>query len=239
MSDNTPAVEAHGLCRRYGRRWALIDVSFQVARGAILVVAGRNGSGKSTLLRLLSTAIRPDRGSARIEGHDLRTSTAEVRRRIALLTHNLHLYAHLTALENLQVAARFLGRPARRADLVPLLAEVGLADRADDVPLTFSAGMRKRLGFARILLQDATVVFLDEPYGQLDPPGFRMVDALIETLRQRGSTVLMATHLIARAGAHGDRGLVLEAGRVVWQGPARELAAGSGLEPTGLQEGGA
>lgn len=239
MSDAIPAVEAHGLCRRYGRRWALVDVSFAVPRGSILVVAGRNGSGKSTLLRLLATAIRPDRGSARIEGHDLRASLTEVRRRIALLTHNLHLYANLTALENLQVAARFLGKPAERAALLPLLAEVGLADRADDAPLTFSAGMRKRLGFARILLQDAAVAFLDEPYGQLDPPGFRMVDALLETLRRRGSTVLMATHLIQRAGEHGDRGLVLEMGRVVWEGPARELAAASGLERAGLEEGGA
>jgi heme exporter protein A len=238
MSDAIPAVEAHGLCRRYGRRWALVDVSFELARGSILVVAGRNGSGKSTLLRLLATAIRPDRGSARIEGHDLRALDA-VRRRVALLTHNLYLYGNLTALENLQVAARFLARPAERSALMPLLAEVGLADRADDTPLTFSAGMRKRLGFARVLLQDAAVVFLDEPYGQLDPPGFRMVDALLETLRRRGSTVLMATHLIQRAGEHGDRGLVLETGRVAWEGPARELARGSGLEGTGLQEGGA
>jgi len=128
MSDSPLAVEAAGVCRRYGRRWALVDVGFVAPRGTTLVVAGRNGSGKSTLLRVLSTAIRPDRGTARIEGFD---------------GHHSNLYEALTAFENLQVAARFLGRDASRKALLEALAEVSLADRADDPVLTFSAGMRK------------------------------------------------------------------------------------------------
>ena len=109
------AVEASGLCRRYGRRWALIDVSFTAPRGTLLIVAGRNGSGKSTLFRVLATAIRADRGTARIEGKDLRADPQEVRDRIGLLSHQTYLYDSLTALENLQIAARFLGRDAGRA----------------------------------------------------------------------------------------------------------------------------
>jgi len=136
------AIEASGICRRYGRRWALTDVSLRVPRGSVLMVTGRNGSGKSTLLRILATAIRSDRGTARVEGFDLQRAAHEVRRRVALLSHHDYLYDSLTALENLQIAARFLERDASRAALLPLLAEVGLADRADDPPLTFSAGMR-------------------------------------------------------------------------------------------------
>src|SRR5262245_31742396 len=108
------AVEASGLCRRYGRRWALIDVSFRVAPGRALMVAGRNGSGKSTLLRLLATAIRPDRGTARVAGHDVVEARDDVRRHTAMLGHHSYHYEAFTALENLQVAARFLGKPPDR-----------------------------------------------------------------------------------------------------------------------------
>lgn len=233
------AVEADGVCRRYGRRWALVDVSLALPRGSALVVAGRNGAGKSTLFRVLSTLLRPDHGSVRILGLDPREDLLAARRRVALLSHASNHHEALTALENLEVAARFLGRSARREALLPRLAEVGLAERADDPVLAFSAGMRKRLTLARTLLQEAEVVLLDEPYGQLDPPGARLVDELVARLRARGATVLMATHQLERGAALCERGLVLEAGRVVWTGPAREVAAASRLEPSDLQEGGA
>jgi heme exporter protein A len=229
------AVEAQGLCRRYGRRWALIDVGLRVERGGGLLVAGRNGSGKSTLLRVLATAIRPDRGSGRVLGHDLRRDATGVRRRVALLSHASYLYEALTALENLRIAARFLGKDASATALLPLLERVALAERAHDPPAVFSAGMRKRLSLARVLLQDAEIVMLDEPYGQLDPPGFRLVDGVVRSLRARGTTVLLASHQLARAGELCDDALALEAGRLAWAGPAREAAARSGLED-GAQE---
>jgi ABC-type multidrug transport system ATPase subunit len=94
--------------------------------------------------------------------------------------------------------------------------------------------MRKRLALARILLQDAAVVFLDEPYGQLDPPGFRLVDRFLETLKGRGATVLMATHLLDRASPLCDRAIVLEGGRLVWSGPAADVTSAAGLALTGL-----
>jgi len=235
----TPAVEAEGVCRRYGRRWALVNVDLSLPRGSALVVAGRNGSGKSTLFRVLSTLIRPDRGTTRIFGLDPRADLHSARRRVALLSHHSNHYEALTALENLEVAARFLGRPASRAALVPRLGDVGLAERADDPVMTFSAGMRKRLTLARTLLQEAEVVLLDEPYGQLDPPGFRLVDDVVVGLRSRGATVLVATHQLERGAALCERGLVLEAGRVAWTGPASDLVRGSGLEPASLAEGGA
>jgi heme exporter protein A len=234
----SPALEALGVCRRYGRRWALVDVSFTVAAGTALMVAGRNGSGKSTLLRVLATAIRPDRGAARILGHDIRTSPDAVRRHLALLGHASNLYEALTPLDNLGVAARFLGRDASRAGLLSVLDEVGLADRADDPVVTFSAGMRKRLAIARVLLQEASVVLLDEPYGQLDPPGFRLIDRLFARLRARGATVLVATHMLERAGASCDDGIVLDRGRLAWAGRAAELPARGGLDQDGLPEGG-
>jgi heme exporter protein A len=226
VDDATHAIEVEGLSRRYGRRWALVDVSLRVPRGAVVMVTGRNGSGKSTLLRVVATAIRADRGAARVLGYDCRTQRDEVRRRLALLAHHSHLYEALSALDNLAIADRFLGRGGDPRRLETLLAEVGLADRADDPVSTFSAGMRKRLSLARALLQDAPVLLLDEPYGQLDPPGFRLVDRLLASQRQAGRTVVMATHLLERGGGVCDRAVVLEQGRLVWAGPAAEVPEG-------------
>ena len=205
------AIDAQNLARRYGRRWALVDVSFLVAPGSVLVVAGRNGSGKSTLFRTLSTAIRPDRGSATILGFDLVRDRYDVRKAIALLSHYTYLYESLTARENLDVVARFLGVDG----IDDALARVNLAGRAGDPVSTFSAGMRKRLSFARVLLQDPQVALLDEPYGQLDPEGFALVDEVVRQLKARGTTVLMATHQVERGKGLADDMLCLEAGRVV------------------------
>lgn len=214
------AIEAEHLSRRFGRRWALTDVSFKVPRGAVMMVAGRNGSGKSTLFRVMATVIRPDQGSVKIAGFDAVRDREDVRKAVALLSHYSYLYEQLTARENLQVAADHLG--IRRDGIMDLLERVTLGQRADDAVVTFSAGMRKRLSFARILLQEPQVVFLDEPYGQLDPPGFALVDDVVRELKSRGATVLMATHQLERGGRLADLALTLEQGRVLSFGAAAE-----------------
>jgi ABC-type multidrug transport system ATPase subunit len=161
----------------------------------------------------------------------------QVRERTALLGHRTHLYEPLTALENLAVVARFLGRSSGRETLLTRLEEVGLADRGDDAVQTFSAGMRQRLALARVLQQEAEVVLLDEPYGHLDPPGFQLVDRLLQRLRARGVTVLMATHLLHRGRSLCDRALVLEEGRIVFAGATAEMPAPVGVDGAGFAEG--
>jgi heme exporter protein A len=219
-----PAVEAQGLGRRFGRRWALADVTLTVPAGVRVMVTGRNGSGKSTLLRVLATAIHADRGTARVAGHDLRRQRQQAREKVALLSHHSGLYEALTAQENLQVAARFLALDARPEAIRARLETVGLAGRAQDPVATFSAGMRKRLALARTLMQPAAVVLLDEPYGELDVDGFALVDRLLERARAEGRTVLMSTHLLERGREMCDLAVTLEDGRVVWSGPAADLA---------------
>ena len=216
-----PVIEVEHVARRYGRRWALADVSLTAGRGEVLMVAGRNGSGKSTLFRVLSTAIRPHGGVARVAGFDVVDGRDDVRRVTALLSHYSYLYESLTALQNLQVLSRFAGK----GDPKTLLERVGLATRANDPVSSFSAGMRKRLSFARILLQEPQVIFLDEPYGQLDPPGFALVDEVVRALRDEGKTVVMATHQLERGANLADNSVMLESGRVIWSGPAKETPA--------------
>jgi heme exporter protein A len=184
------------------------------------MVTGRNGSGKTTLIRVLATAIRADQGSARVAGCDIRTEKQGVRQRVALLGHELYLYETLTGLENLEIAASFLDRIVERPALLNRLEEVGLLARSSDPVASYSAGMRKRLALARMLLQEAAVVFLDEPYNGLDADGFRLVDDLLSSCRARGATVLMATHLLERGRAVCDEEIVLEEGRLVGTGPA-------------------
>jgi heme exporter protein A len=217
----TVAIEAKLLARRYGRRWALAEVSFHVEPGTVMMIAGRNGAGKSTLLRVLATAIRPDRGKVTVGGFDVVRDREDVRKLTALLAHQNYLYESLTARENLEVVADHLGISR---DRVPsLLDRVGLRARGGDAVSTFSAGMRKRLSFARVLLQEPRVVLLDEPYGALDPPGFDLVDRVIAELKASGASILMATHQWERGSRLCDQALVLEQGIVAWQGPASEV----------------
>ncbi|PYQ51055.1 MAG: heme ABC exporter ATP-binding protein CcmA [Acidobacteria bacterium] len=201
------AIDAAHLARRYGRRWALADVSFQLRPGQVMMVSGRNGSGKTTLLRILSTAIRADGGRATVAGHDIVKGRDEIRRATALLAHQSYLYESLTARENLEIMG---GAPPTSA----ALERVGLLERANDPVSTFSAGMRKRLSFARVLLQKPAIAFLDEPYGQLDPEGFVLVEQVIVELKRGGATVVVATHQIDRVAHFADTKLALENGRV-------------------------
>lgn len=207
------SIDAQGLGRRYGRRWALSDVSFSVPMGTVMMVAGRNGAGKSTLFRVLATAIRPDRGHASVGGFDVVRHREDVRRMSAILSHASYLYESLTAEENLQIVADHLR--IGRDGVMRVLEQVALGQRAGDPVSTFSAGMRKRLSFARVLLQNPRVVLLDEPYGALDPPGFELVDEVIRDLKRRGATILMATHQWERGAKLADSVLILEGGKVV------------------------
>ena len=204
------AIDAAHLARRYGRRWALADVWLQLSRGQVLLVAGRNGSGKTTLLRILATATRADGGHATVAGHDL-SQKEEIRRATALLAHQSYLYESLTASENLEIVSRVCGGQPPSA----VLQRVGLADRGDDPVSTFSAGMRKRLSFARVLLQKPSIAFLDEPYGQLDPQGFALVDEVVNELKAGGATVVIASHQVERVSRLADSVITLEQGRLI------------------------
>lgn len=217
-------IEAKTLSKRYGRSWALANVSFEVPQGSVLLVAGRNGSGKTTLFRVLTTAARADGGSARIAGVDLSDRDA-VRRRTVLLTHYAYAYESLTAAENLRVFAGMSGLEDQRAD--EILSEVGLSGAEGKPVSAFSAGMRKRLAIARCILQlqdpKVKVVFLDEPYAALDDQGLEFVDDLIRRLHREGKTVAIVSHLLERGAGIATHALLLDAGRLAWSGAPVEL----------------
>lgn len=216
-----PIVRVVGLGRRLGGAWALRRVDFEVQRGRSMIFFGANGAGKTTLLRVLGTALRPTVGTVTLFGG----SPWDARSRTSLLSHADHHYDELTARENLRLAVTLGPRPLSADGVDAVLAEVGLTGRADEPVRGFSAGMRKRLAFARLLVKGAELVLLDEPYAQLDPAGHAFVDRLIRRLRAGGSTVLVSTHQVTRVAALVEDGLLLDHGRVAWVGPAADAPA--------------
>jgi heme exporter protein A len=209
------AVEVNDVSKRYGTRWALARLSFALPRGGSLLLTGSNGSGKTTLLRTIATAIRPTAGTIRVLGLDTREDRQQVRRRVALLSHTSFLYEDLTAEQNLRLLARLIEADFPSSTIGSLLERVGLAHRAKHPVRQFSAGMRKRLAIARLLLKAPSVALLDEPFGELDPEAVIEMERTIAELQSSGTTIVLATHLVEQ-GLHLCRErLHLSEGRAV------------------------
>lgn len=211
------AVELNGLARRYGASYVLTDVDLRVAKGRTLVLRGSNGAGKTTLLRVLSTKLRPSRGSGRVFGFDLVKEAHRVRERVAYLSVFGGAYGALTARENLALSAKLYGQPVGKVDR--LLEQVGLSNARDRLVRTFSSGMRKRLAVARVLLSNADLWLLDEPYAALDEEGQSLIDTLLGNAKADGKTVLMASHDLGRSTRFADRVLDVRGGTLAVAGP--------------------
>ena len=215
----TPAVELSGLARRYGAAYVLKNVNLSVSPGRTLMLRGGNGAGKTTLLRVLSTRLRPSRGGGSVLGFDLVGEAHRVRERVAYLSVFGGAYGALTARENLVLAARLYGNDT---DVEGYLEHVGLKNAQNKLVRTFSSGMKKRLGVARVLLSGADLWLLDEPYAALDEAGRELIDALLEAAKVEGKTVIMASHELERSARFADRILDVQGGTLV--SGAREVS---------------
>jgi heme exporter protein A len=210
-----PALALHDVSKRYGRRWALARLSYALPPGRSLLLTGHNGSGKTTLLRLVATALSPTHGRVEVGGRDCVQERETVRREVALLSHASFLYEDLTAHQNLVVLARLLGMEGPSDVAGELLTKVGLTKRSDSPVRQFSAGMRKRLAIARLLMKAPALALLDEPFGELDPSGIQDMEKIIAELKTSGVTVVLATHLIEQGQALCEERLHLQEGRAV------------------------
>jgi heme exporter protein A len=216
-----PAVELSGLARRYGAAYVLKNINLTVTPGRTLVLRGGNGAGKTTLLRVLSTRLRPSRGGGRVLGFDLVKEAHHIREHVAYLSVFGGAYGALTARENLALAAKLYGK---RVGLDGYLEQVGLHNARNKLVRTFSSGMKKRLGVARLLLSDAELWLLDEPYAALDASGRELIDALLLCAKAGGKTVLMASHELERSARFADRILDVQGGTLVSAPTPREVS---------------
>lgn len=209
----SPAFELHDVSKRYGRRWALARLTYSLPRGRSLLLTGHNGSGKTTLLRLIATAMRPTAGRLVVLGQDAVLQRDEVRRKLALLSHASFHYEDLSAEQNLTLLARLCGEPRPAQAVSALLDRVGLSRRSDSPVRQFSAGMRKRLAIARLLMKRPEIALLDEPFGELDPAGIAQMEGIIRELKESGTTLILATHLIEQGLSLCEERLHLSDGR--------------------------
>jgi ABC-2 type transport system ATP-binding protein len=203
---------------RGGETVALKDLSFSARAGEVLVLLGPNGSGKTTALKLISTMLLPDAGSVRVTGCDTQVEGVGVRENVGIaIATERSFFPRLSARENLEFFATLDNVPpaecARRVDEV--LGEIGLSEQADTLVMKFSSGMYQRLGIARALVKRPTVLLLDEPTRSLDAATTGHFWTTIRTLADRQTTVMLATHNFAEAGAVGDRVLVLQRGELL------------------------
>jgi ABC-2 type transport system ATP-binding protein len=231
MSEGS-MIEATGLSKRYGDTQALDDVDLQAGAGSILGVLGPNGAGKTTALRMLTTLGRPDSGTARVAGHDVRNAPGAVRRSIGVTGQDASLDELLTGRQNLVMIGELcgLGRAAARARAGELLELIELADAADRVVKSYSGGMRRRLDLAGSLVMSPPVLFLDEPTTGLDPNSRQRVWGLVRELVAGGATVLLTTQYLDEADALADQIVVIDHGRVIARGTPAELKATTGSQ---------
>ena len=231
MSDSL-AIEAVGLAKAYGRTRALAGLDLEVGAGEILGVLGPNGAGKTTAVRVLTTLLRPDRGTARVAGYDVVTEAALVRLEIGLTGQYAALDECLTGRANLVMVGqlgRLSGRQARQR-ASELLARFDLSDAADRGVKTYSGGMRRRLDLAASLVGRPRILFLDEPTTGLDPRSRLVTWAAVRELAAAGTTVLLTTQHLDEADQLADRIAVVDHGTVIAEGTAAQLKAKVGGE---------
>ena len=224
-------IEAKGLCKYYGSFVAVQDISFTIPEGQIVAFLGPNGAGKSTTMKILSGYLGASAGTAAIAGLDVRRDRLSMSRRLGYLPENGPLYQNMTPLELLRFfgEARGLDR-LRLSDRLDYVIDRCSLREALEKPIDkLSRGNKQRVGLAQALLHDPDVLIMDEPTAGLDPNQIREFRQDIRTLGQT-RTILLSTHILQEVDLIADRVLLINEGRLVFDGPPADLRRGGSLE---------
>lgn len=226
------AISISGLRKQFGDSVVLDGIDLTIQPGERIVIIGPSGTGKSTLLRCLNFLDAPDAGLIRIGDLAVdaaRASKAEIlalRRRTAFVFQNYALFANKTAAENIMealITVQKQPREAARARALDILAETGLADKADAYPASLSGGQQQRVGIGRAMALGAELMLFDEPTSALDPEWVGEVLALMRKVAEERQTMLIVTHEMQFAREIADRVVFMEGGRIVEQGPPAQI----------------
>jgi ABC-2 type transport system ATP-binding protein len=223
----TLVVEAHGITKAFGETQAVEDVDLAIPRGAVVALLGPNGAGKTTTIRILTTLLRPDRGTVTVAGHDVLREPNEVRSKIGLAGQSVTMDDYLSGLQNLTMIGRlyrFSRQDARRRAL-ELIEQFGLSGAASRPVKTYSGGMRRRLDLAASLIASPPVLFLDEPTAGLDPESRNTAWDVIRGLVRGGATVLLTTQYIEEADQLADTATIINHGRILTSDTPTRLKA--------------
>ncbi|HEY5197041.1 MAG TPA: ATP-binding cassette domain-containing protein [Solirubrobacteraceae bacterium] len=231
-AGSPPAIEAHGLTKRFGDFTAVDRLDLRVEAGTVVSLLGPNGAGKTTTVRMLATLARPDSGRAVIAGYDVVTQADQVRRLISLTGQFAALDKNLTARENLILMARLRGRKLAAAKAVAdeLIERFAITEVRDRLVKNLSGGERRRVDLAASLIDRPRLVVLDEPTTGLDPRSRQVVWSTIRELRAEGVTVLLSTQYLEEADALADRVVLIDRGREIAAGSPAQLRAQVGQQ---------
>ena len=208
--------------KRYGGIYALRRISLEIKPGECVVLTGRNGSGKTTLLRIAARLARPTSGTVTMTGDGANESPGAA---LGFVAHATMIYDELSAEENLLLFGRLQGVSNVAERVAVLLQEIGLYERRSSLVRTFSRGMRQRVAVARALLQQPSMLLLDEPATGLDSVSVQWLSATLRTLRNSACTIVMSLHGESEISTQATRAIRLEAGAI-----AGDSASGSDLK---------
>jgi ABC-2 type transport system ATP-binding protein len=226
------AVSLRGLTKRFGPKVAVDHIDLDVPAGSFYGICGPNGAGKTTLLRMACGLLRPDAGSAVVDAVDVTVDPVAAKARFGLVPDNPRLFDRLSARELLSFTGLLRGMDAaviaeRSAELLAIL---DLEADADTLVADYSLGMTKRIGIACALLHAPRVLFLDEPFGALDPVNTNVMESILRRFRGGGGTVVFSSHVMDVVEQLCDRVAVIDAGRVRAEGTVDEVAGGRRLQ---------
>jgi ABC-2 type transport system ATP-binding protein len=226
-AGKVPHISIHHLTHRYGgTKTALQDVDLEIESG-MFGLLGPNGAGKTTLIRILVTLLKPTFGQISINGRDLQTNRKSIRRLIGYLPQEFSSFPRLSAFEFLDYVGSLRGirpRQKRQALVEKTLEDVGLYEARDRKASNLSGGMKRRLGIAQCLLGDAQIMIIDEPTTGLDPEERVRFRNLLSDLSRKDKIILLSTHIVGDISSTCSRIVLLDEGRVVFNGTPEELA---------------
>lgn len=220
----TFALESYDIRKVFGHFTALGGVTLNVRRGEFVALFGRNGAGKTTFLKVAATLVRATHGKLAIEGIDIREEPEKARRHIGFLSHNTYLYRDLNPVENLRFFGRLYSTPDLESRIQKLLERVGLEPRKNDPVRSFSRGLHQRLGLARVMLHDPSIILLDEPYTGLDANAVDMLNQILDEAVAAGKTVILTTHDFDQGVRAATRAVIIDRGKVVCDAVPQDAA---------------
>lgn len=230
---SAPVISARNVVKTFGEIKAVNDISFDVKAGEIFAFLGPNGAGKSTTISMLTTMLRPTSGQLVLNSHDVSKEQDSARKAFGIVFQDPALEEELSAYENMQVHAVLYGIPKREQAprIEELLRLVDLWERKDSMVKTYSGGMRRRLEIARGLLHHPKILFLDEPTLGLDTQTRNLLWEYVQKLRDNeGMTIFFTTHYLDEAEEVADRIAIIDHGKIIATGTAKQLADQTGTK---------